>query len=168
MDSLNSLGIVLPSLLFHIINFLVVLWILNRVLYRPMRNMFAERAERISEGLAEAERVREEAAAERARLEEQLAEERRTSQERLRDAVAKSEEAARRRLDEASAEAEQILTRARSEAGERRSQALEGLHGEIADLALRAAAKALGDGIDEERHRELINRFLEENLGELA
>lgn len=168
MEGLKSLGIFLPNLLFHIVNFLLVLWILKWVLYRPLLELFDRRRERIREGLAEAERVREVAAGERARLEEQLAEERRTSQARLRDAVAKSEEAAKRRLEEANAEAEQILSRARLEAEDRRREALAGLHGEVADLALRAAAKVLQDGIDEVRHRALIDRFLREDLGDLA
>lgn len=168
MDAFQSLGILAPNLLFQILNFLVVLFLLRLFLYKPVMNMLHDRQERIAEGLAEAERAREEAAEQRARFEEQLAEERRASQERLREAVAKSEEAARQRLAEANAEAEQIIARARAEAEQTRQQALAGLHNEIADLALLAAAKALGDGLDEERHRELIDRFLNEELGEMA
>jgi len=163
-----GLGINLSLLVFQIVNFLIVLWLLRVFLYQPVTRMFAARRERIQAGLAEAQRVREEAAAERAQFEGQLAEERRTSQERLRDAVARSEEAARRRLDEANAEAEQILTRARAEAEQVRAQALAGLHDQIADLALLAAGKALGEGLDEARHRQLIARFLKDSLGELA
>lgn len=162
------MGINLPLLVWQIVNFLIVLWILNRLLYRPIQNIFEQRRERIAAGLAEAERVREEAASERARLESQLAEERRTSQERLREAVAKSEEAAKRRLEEANAEAERIVGEARREAEQARAQALVGMQGQVADLALLAAAKVLGEGIDESRHRALVDRFLNEQLGGLA
>lgn len=168
MEGLKSLGILGPNLLFHILNFLVMLWILNRFLYRPILNLFEERRTRISEGLAQSEKVREEAAAERERLLEQLAEERRVSQERLRETVQKSEAAAERRREEARAQAEEILAQANAEADERRRDALVGLHGEIADLALLAAAKVLQEGLDEPRHRALIQRFLEDELGELA
>ena len=34
--------------------------------------------------------------------------------------------------------------------------------------ALAAAAKVLGEGIDENKHRALVDRFLKEQLGELA
>lgn len=166
--ALQSLGILWWNLVFQIANFLVVLWLLNRFLYKPIMKMLRERRETIAEGLAEAESVREQAEAQRAEFEQQLTDERRASQERLRDAVAKSEEAARQRLTDANAEAEQIMIRARSDADEARSQALAGLHGEIADLALLAAAKALGDGLDESQHRGLIDKFLDEELGELA
>ena len=165
---MEKLGILLPNLIWHAVNIGIMVFLLNRLLYKPILNLFAERRERIREGLAEAERVREAAAAERARLEAQIGEERRTSQERLRDAVAKSEEAAARRLSEANAQAEEILAKARAEAEQTRHQALAGLQGQIADLALSAAGRVLGEGIDESKHRSLIDRFLKEQLGGLA
>jgi F-type H+-transporting ATPase subunit b len=165
---LEKLGILLPNLIFNIINFGIMVWLLNRFLYQPIMKLFNERRERIREGLAEADRVRSEAAAERAQLEAQIAEERRTSQDRLRDAVSKSEEAAKRRLEEANAQADQILAQARLDADQTRQQALVGMQSSIADLALQAAGKVLGEGIDESRHRSLVDRFLSEQLGGLA
>jgi F-type H+-transporting ATPase subunit b len=161
-------GINLPLLIAQIVNFIVVLFLLWLLLYKPVMALFDRRRERIASAMTEADRARESAAAERASFEQQLAEERRTSQDRLREAVARGEDAARRRLDEASAEAEQIVARARTEADQQRAQALAGLHEQIADLALAAAGKALGGGIDETRHRALIDRFLKEELGDLA
>jgi F-type H+-transporting ATPase subunit b len=165
---LESLGILGPNLLFHIVNFLVLLVLLNRFAYRPILKIFAERQERIREGLAEAEKVREAAAAERARMEAALAEERRQSQERLREAVAQSEQAAMARLAAANSEAERILADAGSQADAMRQQALAGLQQDVADLALLAASKVLGEALDERRHRELVERFLRDQLGEIA
>ncbi len=162
------MGILLPNLIFNIINFFLMMWLLNRLLYKPILKVFADRKERIRQGLAEADLVREEAAQERARLESQIEEERRTSQARLRDAVSRGEEAARHRLDEANAEAEALIARARTEAEQLRRQALAGLQTEIADLTVRAAGKVLESELDDKRHRELIDRFLREELGALA
>ena len=168
MDGFIKLGILGPNLLFQIINFLLVMFILNRLIYKPILDMFERRREQIRESLEEANQVREQAAAERARLEAQLAEERREGQKRLREAVSKSEEAAERRLSEAKKEAEVIVSKARSDAEQTRKDALVGLHGEVADLALSAAGKVLGEGIDESKHRSLIDSFLKNELGELA
>jgi F-type H+-transporting ATPase subunit b len=165
---MSGLGINLNLLIAQIVNFLVVLFILRLVLYKPVMRMFEERRERIRVGLAEAELAREEAAAERASLEAQLAEERRAGQERLREAVSRGEEASRRRLEEATAEADRIVAQARAEADQARRDALAGLYDEIADLALAAASKSLALGIDEPTHRRLIKRFLDESMGELA
>jgi F-type H+-transporting ATPase subunit b len=163
-----QLGINIFYLVFHIVNFLVVLYLLNMFAYKPILDIFERRRERIREGLAEADRVREEAAEERARLEAQLNEERRASQERLRDAVSRGEEAAKHRLAEANTEAEGIIAKARTEADQMRKQALAGLQSEIADLTVRAASKVLRSEIDPQRHRQLIDRFLQEELGELT
>ena len=138
---MKPLGILPWNLAIQILHFLLLMVILNRLVYKPILRMLEQRKDRIRQALEEASRVKEEAAGERARLEAQIAEERRTSQERLREAVARSEEAAERRLGEAKAEAEKILA---------------------------AAAKVLGEGIDENKHRSLVDRFLKEQLGELA
>ncbi len=163
-----SLGILGPNLLFQIINFLIVLYLLNRFLYRPILRLFAERRERIREGLHAAELARQEAERERERMRAELDRERRESQERLRQAIEESEAAARARLQEANAEAERILTEASREAESLRERSLQALQGEIANLALLAAAKVLEDGLDEARHRDLVDRFLRERLGEIA
>lgn len=163
-----GLGINLNLLIAQIINFIIVLLLLRAFLYKPMLNMMAQRRDRIRDSLAEADRVKEEAAAERAQLEAQFAEERRTMLERQRETAVRSEEAAAKRLAEANSEAEAIVGRAREEATATRANALSGLQGEIADLALRAAAKVLQDGVDENRHRALVDKFLREELGDLA
>jgi F-type H+-transporting ATPase subunit b len=165
---MSGLGINTNLLVVQIVHFLLVLYILRLLLYRPLMRLFDQRRERIRSGLEQADRVREEAAAERAQLEAQLAEERRSGQERLRQAVARGEEAARRRLEEAGAEAERMLVEARAEAEATRRRALHGLQEEVAEIALAAAAKALGEGIDEAQHRRLIGRFVDEHLGGVA
>jgi len=168
MEALSRFGINGTLLLVQLIHFILLLIILRVLLYKPVFEMFEKRRARIASAMDEATRVKEAAAQERATLEAQIAEERRTSQERLREAVARSEEAAERRLGEAKAEAEKILSAARAEAEQTRARALSGLQGQMADLALAAAAKVLGEGIDENKHRALVDRFLKEQLGELA
>jgi F-type H+-transporting ATPase subunit b len=165
---LEKLGILLPNLIIYVINFLLMMWLLRILLYKPVTNILNERRERIRDSLAEAEKVKEQAAAERSQLEAQFAEERRTMLERQREAATRSEEAATRRLAEANAEADEIVSRAREDATTTRANALAGLQNEIADLALRAAAKVLQEGVDEGRHRALVDRFLRDELGDLA
>jgi F-type H+-transporting ATPase subunit b len=42
----------------EVINFLVLIWILNRLLYRPLMNVIAQRKAAIQKTLADAEEVR--------------------------------------------------------------------------------------------------------------
>ncbi|MFN8423507.1 MAG: F0F1 ATP synthase subunit B [Anaerolineae bacterium] len=164
----EKLGINGPLLGLQILHFVLLLVLLRVLLYKPILNMMRKRTEQIQTSLAEADKVRQQAATERATLEAQIAEERRSSQDRLRMAVARGEEAAERRLAEANTEAEQLLARARAEAEQTRAQALAGMQNDIAELALMAAGKVLGEAIDASKHRKLVDGFLSQKLGELA
>lgn len=164
---MESLGILGPNLLFQIVNFVILLWLLNRFLYRPVLKLMEERRESIRRELEAAERAREEAAVERQRLLEEMQEERRQSEERLRKVVEASEAAAQARLEEAQREAARILAEAERQAEAMRRQSLAALRGDMADLALLAAAKVLQEGLDEERHRQLVDRFLREEIDKI-
>ena len=58
----------------QIVNFLVLVWLLQRFLYRPVTNAMRRREDRIEQRLAEARQAREEAEAEAKRLERKQAE----------------------------------------------------------------------------------------------
>src|SRR5690242_5137270 len=64
-STLSSLGINIAALIWHIVNFLLLLFVLQRFLYKPVLKMLDDRASRIKESLAQAEAAR----AETARLE---------------------------------------------------------------------------------------------------
>lgn len=165
---MEKLGINGPLLGLQIVHFILLLILLRMLLFRPILNYMQKRTDQIQSSLAEADKVRQQAATERAALEAQMAEERRSGQDRLRQAVARGEEAAERRLAEANSEAEQLLARARAEAEQTRAQALAGMQNDIAELALMAAGKVLGEAIDAGKHRKLVDGFLTQKLGELA
>lgn len=161
---MEALGIDWRLLVTQIVNFAILLFLLYRFLYNPVLNMLAERRERISEGLAEAERVREEAQQQRQEYEQELQRQRQESQERIQRAMQASEEAKEEILEEARREADQIKARAREEIEYERRQALEQLRTQVADLAILAAKKVLDGAIDENVQRKLVQRFIDEEL----
>ena len=60
MDALSSLGINGPFLLAQIVNFFVLLFLLQRFLFKPLVKMLDSRKQRIAEGLQAAEMARRE------------------------------------------------------------------------------------------------------------
>lgn len=161
---MEALGVRPVLLVTHIVNFALLLFLLQRFLYRPILNILKERRERIREGLAEAERVKAEAEEQRKQYEEELAQQRQESQRRIQQAMQASEEAKEEILAEARKEAEQIKQRAREEIEYERRQALEQLRSQVADLSLLAAKRVLDGAIDESVQRELIQNFIDEEL----
>ena len=165
---MDKFGVNGPMLLFQIVHFLLLTWLLRRLLYKPVMDAYEGRKTKIADSLAEAERVAAQAAEERTALETQIAAERREAQVSLQAAVATSEEAAKKRLAEASTEADSLLSKAREDAESTRQSALAGVQTDITELALAAAAKVVGSAVDEKRHRDLIADFIEKEIGEVA
>lgn len=99
MDALGKFGLDPIHFAAQVVNFLIIAWIINRFLLRPLLASMKARREKIAEGLADADKARaalEEAGHERDRI-----------------------------LQEASAEAYKILQNARDESERLRAAALE-------------------------------------------
>lgn len=162
MDVLKTLGIDGWNFLLHTINFLVLIFLLSRFLYRPVVGMLDERSRRIEESLAAAERARAEVAQADREREELLANTRREIQEML----TQSQQIADRIQSEARAAAQQesqrIVERARQEADAERQQAMIELRREVATLAVQAAERVVRQSLDDPAHRRLVDEFLSE------
>lgn len=145
-----------------ILVFLALLFVLTKYAWGPILSALDAREERIRGALEEARQLRDEARSRAEEQEKKLREARHEAQEIL----AEGREAAERLRDEIEAEAreesEEILRRARREIGRERDEAFQALRNETADIALAAAAKLMGERMDRERDRELVDRYLEE------
>lgn len=160
---MDKLGVSLPWLITQAVNFLVVLFILQRFAYKPLIGMMEKRKNEISGALANAEKVRQEAAVKQTELEKQLEATRREGQDAIARATAQSEKVRQEIVAKANEEAVQIKAKAMTDAEYERKQALAQLQGEIANLSLAVTRKVLGGGgLDESRHRQLVQQFLSE------
>lgn len=161
---MEALGLNVKWIVIWIVNFGLLLFILQRVAYRPIRRTLQERTSRIEESLAMADRARKEAEETEREYERRLEESRREAQEAVARAQEASEKQKQHILTEAREEARRIVDRARKEAGEERAQALSALREQIASLSLLAAEKVIGNALDDRRHRQLIEQFLDQEL----
>ncbi|MCD6289127.1 MAG: F0F1 ATP synthase subunit B [Anaerolineae bacterium] len=159
---MEKLGINLNYLIAQIINFGVLLYLLKRFLYGPLLSMLEARRERIRGSLAEADRVREQAAAERERLQQELEAAQRESQEALQKAMQASEHIREEILRQARQEAAEIKARAREEAEHEREQILERAREQIAELVVLATERVVSQSLDERAQRKIIQDFLNE------
>lgn len=160
---MDQLGINGPFLLAQIINFLVIMWLLRRFLYKPVLNMLDERREKIRESLSAAETARADAAQRTQENEEILAQARREAQEIIR----RAEEGARRReadiMARAKEEADSVKQRAQEEIAYERQQTMAELRGEVAQLSLSIARKTIGASlVDEKAHGQIVDQVLAE------
>jgi F-type H+-transporting ATPase subunit b len=162
MDVLTTLGINGWDFLLHTINFIVLIFLLSRFLYRPVVGMLDERTRRIEESLAAAERARAEVAQADREREELLASTRREIQELRDQAQQLADRIQSEARTSAQQEAQRIIERAQQEATAEREQAMIELRREVATLVVQAAERVISQRLDEQTHRRLVEEFLSE------
>ncbi len=161
-DLIEAFDINLVGLAFRVLNFLLLLYVLNRLLFKPLLARMDERSAKISKGLEDAEtaaRDRELAAAER---EAAVAEARKEANEMLARSNKIAEDTRNEILGNARDEAEKVTQRAREEITAEKDKAMSELRAQVADLALEAAAKLVRSDMNATTQRRLVEEFLAE------
>ena len=160
-----DLGVNLWLLIAYLVNFIILLGILRLFAYKPLLRVLDQRAERIRESLAAADRAREEAATSQAAIQEQLNEARREGQRLLDQAREASDRYREEEMARARQEAEAFVARARSDIQRERDAAIEEVRSNFGDLAITAAEQVIRRSLDRQVHQELIDQVLEEGEG---
>ena len=158
---MDKLGVSLPWLITQTVNFLVVLFVLQQFAYKPLLAMLDRRKSEIANALANADKVKQEAATKQAEYERQLELQRREGQEAIARATVQADKSRVEIIAKANAEAEAIKVKARADTEYERKQAMTQLQNEVADLSLAMTRKVLGSGgVNEATHRQLVQQFL--------
>jgi len=149
-------------LAFQIINFLILLYLLNRFLFKPVLARLDERSARISKGLEDAETAARDRELARAEREAAVSEARKEAATMIANANKIATDTRNEILAEARAEAEKVSARAREEINAEKERAMAELRGQVADLALAAAGKLVRSEMDGATQRRLVDEFLAE------
>jgi F-type H+-transporting ATPase subunit b len=150
------------TLIAQLLIFLVTLAFLYWVAWGRLLGIFQARQKRIQEGLEAAEQAKRDREAAQRDYQARLEEARREGQ-RILDGVAKQGDQLRQELEaKARQEAESIITRARSEIEAERQRAVQDLRRQVVDLAMLAASRVVGESLDGTKHRQLIDRTIQE------
>jgi F-type H+-transporting ATPase subunit b len=142
------------------INFIVFFALIWTFAFKPVTRMLEDRKDRIEQGLKDAEqarRDRENAEAERVAT---LAEARRESNEILARAQKAAQEIRDADIVATKEELERLRVRAAAEIEAEKTRAIGEVRAEVADLALQAASRVIGETMTSERERRLVEEFL--------
>ena len=142
------------------LNFLVFTVILYLAFGKQVSAMLAARRERIEQGIRDAEQARaDRESAETERL-AALTEARREANEILARAQKVAQETRDADIAATKEELERLRVRASEEIAAEKQRALAELRGEVADLALQAAGRVVGETMTDQRQRRLVEEFL--------
>jgi F-type H+-transporting ATPase subunit b len=158
----DSFGVDVPKLIFQVINFLLLLYLLNRFLFGSVIRMLDERKGRISKGLEDAEAAARDRELARAEREAALDEARKEAQAMIARATKIADDSKAEILAEAKAQAEKATSKARGEITAEKDRALAELRTHVAELALEAAGRLVKSEMDGPTQRRLVEDFLSE------
>ena len=144
-------------------NLIVLIWLLNKLLYRPVLKFMEERNKRIQRMIEEAQTDRAKAKEFVGETEQELARIRKESTDMLRQAREEAQQERSRLIEEADKERDSILEGAQREIRLQVEKARVELRGEVAGLAVEIAQQVVGGSLAEAD----LQRLAEESLTQM-
>ena len=147
------------TLVLQAIVFAILVWFTMTYVWPPIMKALDERAQKIADGLAAADKSKADPAAMNKKLEQELAGSRNDAAVRMADAERRAQniiEEAKLKADE---EGKKIIAAAQAEAQQQVSRAREALREEVASLAVKGAEQILRKEVTASVHADMLNRL---------
>ena len=144
------------SLIVQAINFLILLFILKRLLYKPFLAKMNERTQAIQKSLDEAQAARAEAARQQEENETRLRAAHAEAAAIRAQAMKEASEEQKRLVEAARAESQRLVEGAKAQMDADVRRAREELRREVADLATAVAEKLVRRSLRDEDHRRIV------------
>jgi F-type H+-transporting ATPase subunit b len=160
----STFGVSWPQLFAQIVSFSIVCAVLYALAYKPILRMLAIRRQQIADGLANAERIRDELARTEAARRDVLMKADIAGRKLIEDARVDAARVWAQETQKAAAAAETILAQAREAAARDRARMLAELKREVGRLVTETTAAVSGKVLTPDDHR----RLAEETIRQLA
>ena len=147
------------TLIIQMIVFLILVMVTMKFIWPPITAALDERATRIAEGLAAADKAKSELTAANQRVEEELTKARNETATRLADAERRAQMLIEEAKTRATEEGSKIVAAARVEADQQMVKARETLREQVAALAVKGAEQILRKEVNAGVHADLLNRL---------
>ena len=144
------------SLIVQVINFLILLFILKRLLYKPFLAKMGERTQAIQKSLDEAQAARAEATRQQDENETRLRAAHAEAAAIRAQAMKEASEEQKRLVEAARAESQRLVESAKAQMDADVRRAREELRREVADLATAVAEKLVRRSLRDEDHRRIV------------
>lgn len=139
--------------------FLILAWFTMKFVWPPVMSALDDRAKKIADGLAAADRAKLELTEAHKRVDAELAQSRSDNQARLAEAERQGAAVIADARKSAEAEKARILAEAKAEADQEIQRARDALRDQVAVLAVQGAEQILKREIDPSRHAALLDEL---------
>jgi len=156
------LNLEIQQILTQAIGFLVLLFILKKIAWKPLLSLLDERREKISSEFRNIERTKSELSRLEQDYKARLAEIEAQARQKIQEAIAEGQRIAVEVQEKAREEGKNILNKAKDNIELEIAKARVELRNQVASLAIRAAEKVIKEELTEERHKRLVTEFIDE------
>lgn len=155
---MEQLGIEPKLLIAQLVNFAIIVFVLQKLLYKPILDMLNKRKKEIAEGLAITERMKAEEEKFNEKQEKALAKAREDAMGIIEDAKKQAKEVEKELVADAHTQAAAIITRAKAEAAETHTAAQTSLRKEAIALATTMAKRLLSSVLTAKEQHAYIEK----------
>lgn len=141
--------------------FLILFKVIETFYLAPLQTAIGERNSSLEATFGEADALREEMTGLKSSYEARLAETEAKARAEIQGEIAKAQELRRSLEAEARAKADEMTRRATEEIAAERARALGDIRLHVANLTLQATERLLGENVDNEKNRRLIDDFID-------
>ena len=147
------------TLFLQAVVFAILVWFTMKFVWPPITKALDERAQKIADGLAAADKAKSELSTANKRVEAELATSRTETATRLADADRRGQGIIEEAKARATEEGNKIVAAARAEADQQAIAAREALREQVAALAVKGAEQILKKEVNAGIHADLLNRL---------
>lgn len=163
MENFQSfVGIDLWTALFTLLNFLTILIVGTKFLWKPVMKIIKDRQQEIDDLYADANAAKTSAEAMEAEYQQKLADATKTGDRIVKDAVARGQAREEEIIRKANADAAAIMDKASADIAMEKKKALNDAKDEISEIAMAIAGKVVGRQLTDADQSALVDSFIEE------
>ncbi|MBN1299785.1 MAG: F0F1 ATP synthase subunit B [Melioribacteraceae bacterium] len=144
------------------ITFLLLLYMLFKMAWKPILNSLNEREQSIKDSLEKADKAREEAQKIFEENKSDLAKAEAEARKIIAQGREYSEKIKEQMLTESKQQAQKMIDEAKAEIDRKNQEALNKLKEQVVSLAVNASEKIIRESLDKEKHGKIVEKYLED------
>ncbi len=156
-----GLGLDISKVIVNVGFFLLFIQIINIYFYSPLHEAIEERNGELEQTFNEADNLKKQMSEMRTDYEARLKATEAQAREQIQAQIKEAQNLRQTLMSEATAKADELVRRANQEIEAERSRVLSELRLEVVNLTLAATEKLIGENMDNDKNRRLVNEFID-------
>lgn len=154
-------SLAIGDMLFYAICFIILMWLIKLVAWKPINQMMQDRADKISNDIDSAEKSRDDAAKLAKQRQDALANSRQEATGIVDSAKKQGQQQRDGILAQAQTDAQALKDNAKKDIEQERQDALSSVRNDVADLSIEIASKIIQKELSADDQKALIDSYIE-------